>query len=70
LGEAFDETSGHVDNLCCFAKPGVVLLTWTDDESDVQYPISLAALNCLENAVDARGRRLVVHKIHQLGPLY
>jgi hypothetical protein len=27
-------------------------------------------LNCLENAVDARGRRLVVHKIHQLGPLY
>ena len=32
-----DETNGHVDNLACFARPGVVLLTWTDDESDPQH---------------------------------
>ena len=31
-----DETDGHVDNLACFAKPGVVLLTWTDDRADPQ----------------------------------
>jgi agmatine deiminase len=35
-----DETDGHVDNLACFARPGVVLLTWTDDESDPQHAIS------------------------------
>ena len=32
-----DETNGHVDNMCNFVKPGVVLLAWTDDENDPQY---------------------------------
>ncbi|KAL7168554.1 hypothetical protein ACSBR2_038899 [Camellia fascicularis] len=26
----------HIDNLCCFVKPGAVLLSWTNDESDPQ----------------------------------
>jgi len=25
-----DETNGHVDNICCFARPGEMLLAWTD----------------------------------------
>ncbi len=64
-----DETSGHVDNLCCFARLGVVLLTWTDDPTDPQYPISRDALQRLERASDARGRKLTIHKIHQPDPL-
>lgn len=28
--------NGHVDNFCCFVRPGVVLLAWTDDEDDPQ----------------------------------
>lgn len=65
-----DETSGHVDNLACFIRPGVVALTWTDDKSDPQYDISADAYERLMRMSDARGRRLEVHKIHQPGPIY
>ncbi len=64
-----DETTGHVDNLACFAAPGVVALTWTDDESDPQHAISADAERRLLAMTDARGRRLEVHRIHQPGPL-
>jgi len=64
-----DETNGHVDNLCCFLRPGEVALTWTNDENDPQYEISLDAYRRLSQATDARGRRLVVHKIHQPDPI-
>jgi agmatine deiminase len=59
-----DETNGHVDNICCFVKPGEVLLAWTDDEDDPQYSRSKEAYEVLTNAVDARGRKLKVHKLH------
>lgn len=64
-----DETNGHVDNLCCFLRPGEVALTWTDDTSDPQYEISYDAYQRLTTAVDARGRKLTVHKIHQPDPV-
>ncbi len=64
-----DETDGHVDELCCFVRPGVVLLTWTDNRRDPQYRISLDAFERLSAARDARGRRLKIHKIIQPGPL-
>ncbi len=69
-GVYLDETDGHIDELACFTSPGHVALTWTDDHSDPQYPISQDALRRLKHARDARGRRLVVHKIHQPGPLF
>jgi agmatine deiminase len=69
LGAFEDETDGHIDNLACFARPGVVLLTWTDDESDPQHAISLAARERLEAASDARGRRLEVVTLPSPGPL-
>lgn len=69
-GVYLDETDGHVDNLCCFVRPGVVALTWTEDTSDPQYEISCDAYERLRRATDARGRQLEVHKIHQPSPLY
>jgi agmatine deiminase len=64
-----DETDGHVDNLACFVRPGVVLLTWTDDSSDPQHAISRDALERLDGAKDARGRTLEVLRIPSPGPM-
>ncbi len=71
LGRGFlgDETDGHVDNLACFARPGVVLLTWSEDESDPQHAISLDALQRLQAATDARGRAIEVIRLPSPGPL-
>jgi agmatine deiminase len=68
-GVHLDETDGHVDNLCAFVRPGEVVLTWTRDKDDPQYPISRDAYERLMDARDARGRRLNVHKLQQPGPL-
>jgi agmatine deiminase len=65
-----DETDGHVDNFCCFVRPGEVLLAWTDEPHNPNYPRCQAALRVLENAVDARGRRLTIHKMPIPGPLH
>ena len=67
LGEGVinDETDGHVDNLACFAAPGEVCLTWTDNRRDPQWQVSNDALARLQAARDARGRRLKVHKLPQ-----
>jgi agmatine deiminase len=65
-----DETDGHIDNLACFARPGVVLLTWSDDESDPQQAISKDALERLEAATDARGRSIEVIRLPSPGPLF
>ncbi len=65
-----DETDGHIDNLACFVRPGVVALTWCDDPSDPQHAISLDARRRLEAATDAQGRSLEVHLVHQPGPMF
>ncbi|CAI0548420.1 unnamed protein product [Linum tenue] len=65
-----DDTNGHIDNMCCFARPGVVLLSWTDDEKDPQFERSVEALTVLSNATDAKGRKLEIIKLHVPGPLY
>jgi agmatine deiminase len=64
-----DETDGHVDNLACFAAPGKVLLTWTDDEDDPQHAISRDARERLEAATDTRRRPLEVVLLPSPGPL-
>ena len=37
-------TNGHVDNLACFVRPGVVALSWTDDVNDPQV---ITPLHCI-----------------------
>ena len=65
-----DDTNGHIDNMCCFARPGVVLLSWTDDTSDPQYERSMEALSVLTSETDAKGRKFEIIKLHVPGPLY
>lgn len=56
-----EETNGHVDDVACFVRPGVVLAGWTDDVSDWRYEILAENLEILKNATDAKGRPLEVH---------
>lgn len=58
-----DETDEHVDNVCAFVKPGEVVLAWTDNEADPQYAMSKADLDYLENVTDAKGRKLIIHRL-------
>ncbi|PWC17498.1 agmatine deiminase [Brenneria roseae subsp. roseae] len=65
-----DETDGHIDNMCCFVRPGEVALHWTDDENDPQYARSMAAYRVLSTAKDAQGRQLKIWRLPAPGPLY
>jgi agmatine deiminase len=68
-GVVADETDGHVDNLACFARPGVVMLTWAEDPADPQTAISADAAARLEAATDARGRAFEIVRLPAPGPL-
>lgn len=63
-GIYLDETNGHVDNIVHYCAPGVVVIAWTDDENDPQYPLSKASYDYLVNETDAKGRKLEIHKLH------
>ncbi len=69
-GVPFDETGGHVDNLACFVRPGVVLLTWTDDAADPLYEVCRDAEERLLGARDARGRDIAVERIPMPTPMF
>lgn len=58
-----DETNEHVDNVCAFLGPGEVVLAWTDNEDDPQYPLSATCMEYLAQETDAKGRKLVVRKL-------
>ncbi len=58
-----DETTEHVDNICAFVSPGQVVLGWTEEENDPQYPLSKACYDYLSAQRDARGRVIVIHKL-------
>lgn len=53
-------TDGHVDAVCTFARPGVVLVQTCDDPADPDYERLAANLAVLGEATDATGRKLDV----------
>ena len=64
-----DETNGHVDNMCNFVRPGVVVLAWTEDVNDPQYERSVEAYEYLSSQTDAKGRKLEIHKLLTPSPI-
>lgn len=56
--------------MCCFVKPGIVLLAWTDDQADPQYERSKEAYEVLSNTSDATGRKLKIIKLHVPEPSF
>lgn len=58
-----DETNEHIDNMVSFVRPGVVVMAWTEDQNDPQYEFCQQTYEDLSNAVDAKGRKLEIHKI-------
>jgi agmatine deiminase len=56
-----DETNGHVDDVACFVKPGVVLAAVSDDTDDWRFDLLQDNLQRLQAATDAQGRALEVH---------
>ena len=66
VGDPLDEeTDGHVDNLACFAAPGVVLAQQPGPEERPNHAALAENLKRLREAVDARGRRLEVIEMPQ-----
>lgn len=67
LGRGYeqDETDGHIDEIACFARPGLVLMTMTDDPADANHPVFRDNLDRLRAARDARGQALEVVALPQ-----
>ncbi len=60
-GDPMDkETDGHIDGMCSFVQPGVVLFETNPDAADPHSRILNENLACLRAQTDARGRPLEV----------
>lgn len=57
------ETNGHVDDVCCFARPGEVICIWTEDKDNPYYQVCQDTYNALKKETDAKGRKLKVYKL-------
>lgn len=60
-----DETDGHIDNVACFAKPGVILIQTCRDPEDPNYARSRSHLRSLKTARDAAERKIEIVEIPQ-----
>ncbi|WP_058369801.1 agmatine deiminase [Psychrobacter sp. ENNN9_III] len=58
-----EETTGHIDDIACFARPGEVVCLFTDDPKHLFFKATQKAYEQLSNMTDAKGRRLTVHKL-------
>jgi agmatine deiminase len=60
-----DETDGHVDEVACFVRPGLVLHLQCTDSSDPNSRAFAKNIALLNETVDAQGRHLQVATIPQ-----
>jgi agmatine deiminase len=67
LGQGYeqDETDGHIDEIACFARPGLVLALTTDDTGDPNFKVFQDNLDRLKAARDAQGREIEVVTLRQ-----
>jgi agmatine deiminase len=55
-----DETDGHVDNIACFVRPGVVMAVTASDSDDENHQLLADNAARLRGTTDAEGRELEV----------
>ena len=60
-----DDTDGHVDNVACFVRPGLVLALNSSDPADGNYAVLTENIERLRASTDAAGRSLEVVPIEQ-----
>jgi agmatine deiminase len=60
-----DDTDGHVDNVACFARPGLVLALNSSDPADGNHAMLTDNIERLRASSDASGRSLEVVPIEQ-----
>ena len=58
-----DDTDGHIDTIVRVCPDNTLLYVGCDDEADPQYALSKASLDALEQLTDAKGRKIIVHKL-------
>jgi len=63
-----DETTGHVDILATFARPGVILLNNCIDPNDPNFAVTQDARQRLTGAVNAAGNTMEIIDIPQPAP--
>ncbi len=60
-GDPMDtETDGHIDGMCAYVRPGVVLFETNPDSTDPHSRILKENLACLRSQTDAKGRTFEV----------
>jgi len=60
-----DVTDGHVDGVCAFARPGVLLVDATHDRGSVYAEVVRENRRALELATDARGRSFELIELYE-----
>ncbi len=63
-----DETTGHVDILATFARPGLILLDNCTDPHDPNFAVTQDAKKRLAGAVDTAGNAIEIMEIPQPAP--
>jgi agmatine deiminase len=63
-----DVTGGHVDNVACFVRPGVVMVLTCRDQGDANFAPFQDNLGRLRGARDGAGREVEVIEVEQPAP--